>query len=106
MIGPVYQPVRVEPMEMQVASNHLFDGAEEYVQSTTRHMSDFSDAVERWRGAASKEALQETVERWEIRHSVHRQQVQAVGENIIGSARQFVAEDQRSSDAVSRVGSV
>jgi hypothetical protein len=92
-------------MEMQVASNHLFDGAEEYVQSTTRHMGDFSDAVQRWRGAASKEALQETVERWETRHAVHRQQVQSVGERIVDVARQFVNADHRASDTVSRIGS-
>lgn len=98
------QQVRVEPAEMQVASNHLFDGAEEYVGSMARHMGVFSEAVEQWRGAASKEALQETVARWQVRHSVHRVQVQALGEGIVGAARQFVAQDHDASATVSRIG--
>lgn len=94
--------VRVDPVELRIASAHIVAAAAEYAQITSRHRAEFSDGVARWRGDASKQALLETAERWEADHAAHHRRALAVGEGLEDAAQQFAVVDHGAGEAVDR----
>jgi len=95
--------MRVDPVELRMASDHVLNAAAEYAQSTARHLDDFADAVNRWRGDVSKTALQETADRWESHYAAHHRRVCTVGYGLAEAGRQFETVDEIGCDAINHV---
>jgi hypothetical protein len=96
------QPLRVDPVDLHVGSDHVAVAAQKAAVAFTEHESALAEAESGWVGA-SREALREFTAALANRHASHLASATALGETMTDAAIRYTNTDIDTSEAVVRV---
>lgn len=92
----------VDPVALQVGSNHMLAGVGEAALDFIRHEDGLAQAAPGWVGS-SRLALAELAARWEARHTQHKLQVGGLGMHVADAMANFVTTEEASARALRSV---
>jgi uncharacterized protein YukE len=94
--------VKVDPVALNLGSNHMFDAVGEALLDFVSHEEGLAGAARGWVGS-SQQALGELAARWEVRHEQHKDKVGGLGSRVAAVMVSFATTEDGSARALGSV---
>jgi hypothetical protein len=95
----VADELKVDPVALNVGSNHMFNAVGEAALDFVSHEEGLAEAAPGWIGS-SQQALAELAARWEVRHNQHKLQVGGLGSHVADAMVSYVTTEDESARAL------